>query len=72
LGCPVAVINEERYRVLVETANDAIVSMNESGAILFANPDQQLRPSWRRVTRMLIREWISREKGRTKVREATY
>ena len=30
--------SEERYRVVVETANDAVVSTDESGAILFANP----------------------------------
>jgi PAS domain S-box-containing protein len=31
-------LSDERYRVLVETANDAIVSINESGSILFVNP----------------------------------
>jgi PAS domain S-box-containing protein len=30
--------SEERYRVVVETANDAVVSADESGAIQFANP----------------------------------
>jgi PAS domain S-box-containing protein len=30
--------NEEKHRVIVETASDAIVSMDETGAILFANP----------------------------------
>jgi PAS domain S-box-containing protein len=30
--------SEERYRVVVETADDAILSMDESGTILFANP----------------------------------
>lgn len=30
--------NEERYRVVVETANDAVVSAEESGAVQFANP----------------------------------
>ena len=29
--------SEERYRVLVETANDAVLSTDETGAILFAN-----------------------------------
>jgi PAS domain S-box-containing protein len=29
--------SEERYRVLVETANDAVLSADETGAILFAN-----------------------------------
>jgi PAS domain S-box-containing protein len=29
---------EQRYRVMVETANDAVVCMDESGAILLANP----------------------------------
>jgi PAS domain S-box-containing protein len=29
--------SEERYRVLVETANDAVVSADETGGILFAN-----------------------------------
>lgn len=31
-------ISEERYRVLVETANDAVLGVDETGAILFANP----------------------------------
>ena len=31
-------ISEERYRVLVETANDAVLSLDETGAIQFANP----------------------------------
>jgi len=31
-------LSDEKYRVLVETANDAIVTINESGFILFANP----------------------------------
>jgi PAS domain S-box-containing protein len=31
-------ISEERYRVLVEMANDAVLSIDESGAILLANP----------------------------------
>jgi PAS domain S-box-containing protein len=30
--------SEERYSVVVETANDAVVSADESGAIQFANP----------------------------------
>ena len=30
--------SEERFRVVVETANDAVVSADESGAIQFANP----------------------------------
>jgi PAS domain S-box-containing protein len=30
--------SEERYRVVVETANDAVVSIDETGALLFANP----------------------------------
>src|SRR5215472_4973774 len=30
--------SEERYRVVVETANDAVVSLDEKGSILFANP----------------------------------
>src|SRR5215831_7519648 len=30
--------SEESYRVVVETANDAVVSADESGAIRFANP----------------------------------
>jgi PAS domain S-box-containing protein len=30
--------SEERHRVIVETANDAVVSMDETGAILLANP----------------------------------
>jgi PAS domain S-box-containing protein len=30
--------SEERYRVVVETANDAVVSADERGAIQFANP----------------------------------
>ncbi|HEV2716106.1 MAG TPA: PAS domain S-box protein, partial [Terriglobales bacterium] len=30
--------SEERHRLVVETANDAVVSMDEGGAILFANP----------------------------------
>jgi PAS domain S-box-containing protein len=30
--------SEERHRVVVETANDAVVSVDESGAIQFANP----------------------------------
>lgn len=29
--------SEERYRILVETANDAVLSADETGAILFAN-----------------------------------
>jgi PAS domain S-box-containing protein len=29
--------SEEKYRVVVETASDAIISMNESGVIIFAN-----------------------------------
>ena len=29
--------SEERYRVLVETANDAVLSADETGAIIFAN-----------------------------------
>lgn len=29
---------EERYRLVVETANDVVVSMDEGGAIVFANP----------------------------------
>jgi|GEM_PF-348862 len=29
---------EQRYRVMIETANDAVVCMDESGAILLANP----------------------------------
>ena len=31
-------LSDEKYRVLVETANDAIVGIDESGSILFANP----------------------------------
>lgn len=31
-------LSDEKYRVVVETANDAIVSIDESGSILFANP----------------------------------
>jgi len=31
-------LSDEKYRVLVETANDAIVNIDESGSILFANP----------------------------------
>jgi PAS domain S-box-containing protein len=30
--------SDEKYRVLVETANDAILSIDETGAIQFANP----------------------------------
>lgn len=30
-------LSEERYRVVVETANDAVLSTDETGAILFAN-----------------------------------
>ena len=30
--------SEEEHRVIVETANDAVVSMDEAGAILLANP----------------------------------
>lgn len=30
--------SEERYRLLVETASDAIVSIDDNGSILFANP----------------------------------
>ena len=30
--------SEERYRVVVEVANDAVVSADESGAVQFANP----------------------------------
>src|SRR5229473_4118476 len=30
--------SEERHRLVVETASDAVISVNESGAILFANP----------------------------------
>ena len=30
--------SEEKHRVIVEAANDAVVSMDESGAILLANP----------------------------------
>ncbi len=30
--------SEEKYRVVVETASDAIVSIDDQGAILFANP----------------------------------
>ena len=30
-------LSEERYRVLVETANDAVLSADETGSILFAN-----------------------------------
>ena len=30
--------SEEKHRVIVETANDAVVSMDEKGAILLANP----------------------------------
>jgi PAS domain S-box-containing protein len=30
--------SDERYRVLVETANDAVLSIDATGAILFANP----------------------------------
>lgn len=31
-------LSDEKYRVLVETANDAILSIDETGAIRFANP----------------------------------
>jgi len=31
-------LSDERYRVLVETANDAILSIDETGSIQFANP----------------------------------
>jgi len=31
-------ISEEKHRVIVEAANDAVVSMDEEGAILLANP----------------------------------
>ena len=31
-------LSDEKYRVLVETASDAIVGIDESGSILFANP----------------------------------
>jgi PAS domain S-box-containing protein len=31
-------LSDEKYRVVVETADDAIVSINESGSILFVNP----------------------------------
>jgi PAS domain S-box-containing protein len=30
--------SEENYRLVVETAPDAVISIDESGAILFANP----------------------------------
>jgi len=30
--------SEERYRVVVETASDAVVSIDDTGSILFANP----------------------------------
>ena len=30
--------SDEKYRVLVETANDAVLSIDETGAIVFANP----------------------------------
>jgi PAS domain S-box-containing protein len=30
--------SDEKFRVVVETANDAVLSMDETGAILFANP----------------------------------
>ncbi|HUB81657.1 MAG TPA: PAS domain S-box protein [Bryobacteraceae bacterium] len=30
--------SEERHRLVVETANDSVISMDESGRILFANP----------------------------------
>ncbi len=30
--------SEEKHRVIIEAANDVVVSMDESGAILFANP----------------------------------
>src|SRR6266478_5371022 len=30
--------SEDRYRVMVETASDAVISLDESGAILLANP----------------------------------
>jgi len=30
--------SEERYRVVVETASDAVVSMDDEGSIVFANP----------------------------------
>jgi len=30
--------SEEKHRVIVETANDAVISMDEKGAILLANP----------------------------------
>ncbi len=30
--------SEEKYRVVVETASDAVISMDENGAIQFANP----------------------------------
>ena len=30
--------SDEKYRVVVETANDAVLSIDESGSILFANP----------------------------------
>jgi formate hydrogenlyase transcriptional activator len=30
--------SEERHRLVVETANDAVISLDESGAILLANP----------------------------------
>jgi PAS domain S-box-containing protein len=30
--------SEEKYRVIVEAASDAVISMDESGGILFANP----------------------------------
>src|SRR5260370_42129979 len=30
--------SEERYRVVLETASDAVVSIDDSGEILFANP----------------------------------
>ena len=31
-------VSEERHRVMVETASDAVISMDESGGILLANP----------------------------------
>jgi PAS domain S-box-containing protein len=33
--------SEEKHRVIVEAANDAVLSMDERGAILFANPATQ-------------------------------
>src|SRR6202008_2930835 len=35
---PARLYSEERYRVVVETASDAVVSIDESSTILFANP----------------------------------